>query len=770
MSNPTQLVNVNLTTKTSDWTPADITFGEDLTLVFRFLINNSGSAINPNMAITGMKATVGNVNARPQGGATCLVIGSGAASSANTTAPIAWNAQPSVVAAAINALSGVVAAYGTCVCKQGSGGYVLFFGTRAAQVPIAAANNVLWPVSFVRVSAWQNGAEWVHQVRFTQAPVAFTSDSLTVLPPAPTTAVVQEGGTTDGAATNEVQSVYIPPNFLGSYVLTMGENRSGLLSVADTPATMTTALNLLGGGIVFTVTNPLPNTAYITFTGSVAGLEVDLLGVTVVSAPAADPALTLEFDRAELAVLLQEQSPATLPLEVWIETLDSTTGIAASFVAFTTELTIALPLTYPDLEDTPVIDWLRPASPTNYVPFGNNNVLTGQQFYSTAVGNGESSALDVTHGLDTEAVYVWVDDIAGNQLVPGVDFTVKINSANDVTVTALTGAPSDGEWTVYVVSAQTVAAWASGLTVTIDQVTGLSAILAAMAATVAALQALIPTAPPQIVAPGGGTLTIALPAVTGYVPMQTLASNGQPRPRALLPAQNTAVGDIAAGTFPLGAAGAAGTVVQNQTGAGQLVPAGFGIDETWAPNNGYVASDGRLWYVVNQAGSTNSFFAAAFERTLFSFEINSAMMPAGSTLVLTFSLLLQMLVSNTRAQYVMVIEYGTLPEDTSPATVALNLQNVVWATATPILAQGIIMDEVPITHSFGVSISVNAAGTAWTAQRNLYGVWTAGAPAPASSNFALRARLIQFDTEDAVVRPKGVVSYAVSAGSAVITI
>ena len=314
-----------------------------------------------------------------------------------------------------------------------------------------------------------------------------------------------------------------------------------------------------------------------------------------------------------------------------------------------------------------------------------------------------------------------------------------------------------------------MAQWAAGLTVTIDQVTGLSAILAGMAATIATLQALMPTAPPQIAGTGSG-LTITIPSVTGFVPMQTLASNGQPKARALLPAQNTLSSAIAAGTFPLGAVAAAGTVVQNQTGANQLVPAGFGIDESWVPNNGYVASDGRLWYVVNRAAATNSFFAASMERTLFSFEVNSAMMPAGSTMVLTFSLTLQLLVANTRAQYLLVIESGTMPADASPSPVSLNLQNVVWATATPILSQGIILDAVSITHNFGASIAVNAAGTVLTAQRNLYGVWTGGAPAPATANFALRARLIQFDTEDAVSRPKGVVSYAVPDGKAVITI
>jgi hypothetical protein len=55
-----------------------------------------------------------------------------------------------------------------------------------------------------------------------------------------------------------------------------------------------------------------------------------------------------------------------------------------------------------------------------------------------------------------------------------------------------------------------------------------------------------------------------------------------------------------------------------------------------------------------------------------------------------------------------------------------------------------------------------------TAQRQLYGVWTAGAQTPASPEFAVRARLIQFDTDDTVANAKGTVYYQVSNGTCVI--
>jgi len=67
-----------------------------------------------------------------------------------------------------------------------------------------------------------------------------------------------------------------------------------------------------------------------------------------------------------------------------------------------------------------------------------------------------------------------------------------------------------------------------------------------------------------------------------------------------------------------------------------------------------------------------------------------------------------------------------------------------------------------------VSIARDATGTVLTAQRNLYGIWTGGAQTPASANFAVRARLIEFDTEDAVADAKGTVYVALSGGTAMV--
>jgi hypothetical protein len=678
------------------------------------------------------------------------------------------------VAAKINALGWVVATYGQARVSYANGSYLFIFGTGSKNVPMQLVNNLLWPVTFGRVTAKQSETgQWLQGLRLMQAPVAFTSADDVVLPPAPTVTEIQAGGSEGSSAWNEIQGLYVPPNFQGSFVLTMGTAKSGLLTVADDPKTIAAALaSLAPSGGIFTVTQGLQNTANINFGGTMAGEPYALLGVTVVSAPPGSPTLTIKFDRDELFKLLAIKNPVQVPLELWVTAVDPSTGVSDTFAALVTTVTIRMPAFFADLEETPTINWLRPFSPVSYVPFGVNNVITGQQFYVTPLGDGEATSFSIAHGLDTDNVVVWARQnvTPGYQLVQGEDYSVQITNANTVTVTALAITPAAGAWAVTVISAQTVAAFASGLTVSIGQVTGLAAALSALTASVDSILVLLPTAPPSATAAGGSAISIAIPSGTGYVPANVTASNGLPKPRALLPAQFTAADAVGAASFPLGAAAAAGTVLQNQTDVAQLVPAALGVDEAYVPVGGYVASDGRMWYVVNQFGTGNSFFPAAFERQLFSYEVNSAMMTAGSLMQLQFSIALQTLQANTRCQYILVVELGSIPQDSSPSPVGLNLQNVVWNTDAPVLSQQIIVTDLVVTHGFGISVALDSTGTVFTSQAQLYGRWVAARAVPSSANFAVRARLICFDVEDGVTRPRGVVSWALSAPANAVSI
>jgi hypothetical protein len=783
MSTLSTLLTYNLTTKTltdggNAWNPPTYTFGESLCLALTFTQDSNGATLPVSPVVNALEAGLVFVDTPPAGGTVCLQIGSGSSTSANTTPAFPWNVGPVSLQILINALTAVTAAYGQCVVSPAQGSLLIKFPSFSGQPPLTVRNNLLYPVSFGTLNAWQVNAEWVQELRFMQAPLAYTSDSAPVLPPSPSVTEIQPGSTGYGATTDELQAVYVPPNFAGTYYLKFGEARTVALDVNDGATQIQAALQALApDGGIFTVTNPQQYTAYVDFGGTMAGTPYSLLTVVVESAPPGNLTFTLDLGMGEMWAALRASSTGTVtvPLQISISAQDAS-GNPLPFIIYIPAITVQKSALFPELAEVPSINWLNPPSPLDYTPFDPSQVITGQQYYQAVVGNGAATSFAIAHGLATEVVFVFARQNVSNgrQLVDGTDFSVVINNANEVTVTVLTAAPALNAWAIYVMSAQTVAAFATGLVLTIGQVTGLAAALAAIGTELSAITALLPTAPPVVSPSSGGVINITLPAPAllfpGHVPSANSANapTGKlPRAAALFPCINTAVSGIANGTFPLPAASSnAGVVVKNATGAAVTIDGGLGHDSWSLPNGGYVGCDGRQWFIVHQAGSTNSFFPADMERDLFEVPINSKMLVAGSTLSITFDVEFQLLQGNTRAQYFVMMELGTYPEDTSPSTVATNLQSVSWNTATPMLAQQVILTNVGVTHSFGVSVSLAADGTTFTAKTNLYGIWYGGATAPSSGNFAIRARLVQFDTEDGVTNAKGTVYCAVTNGTA----
>ena len=114
--------------------------------------------------------------------------------------------------------------------------------------------------------------------------------------------------------------------------------------------------------------------------------------------------------------------------------------------------------------------------------------------------------------------------------------------------------------------------------------------------------------------------------------------------------------------------------------------------------------------------------------------------------------------ATSRGHYLVVIETGTMPSQSSPSTTGENLENISWNPA-PILSQRIILADQPMKHAFGCVISRGSLGT-FTADALRYGQKIVGGTGsePQSSTFALRGRVIQFDTENDIAAPVGFVS------------
>jgi hypothetical protein len=228
----------------------------------------------------------------------------------------------------------------------------------------------------------------------------------------------------------------------------------------------------------------------------------------------------------------------------------------------------------------------------------------------------------------------------------------------------------------------------------------------------------------------------------------------------MLPAINTATVTNTS-TVP---APAANSVWKNISGSPLLIPGGGRIRSSRAWNNGFIASDGRICWPARQSGSTVSYYPVPFEQVLWNMFINSKMFPVGTTCTALFSLAIQLLAASSEAQYIVVIEQGVATPNPvgSPNTADTNVEAITWNVASPILRQQIILTPALITHTFGCTISNSSTGM--TANALLYNqIVGANAAAPASANFALRARLIEFDTEESKTWARGWVQYSILA-------
>jgi len=764
------LLYYDLTTKaltdgSSTWQPPTLTFGESLTIGLRFQETLSGAQSTAYPTIQYIKVGSGSVDARPVDGDWQLKIGSAPQSAANTTAAQPFNVGAQALQAAINALPGVVEQYGTAKVLPLSGGYLIKFGAGLFAVPLALVNSELHPPCFDQVNAWQVAGAWMAELRLCQAPVLFTDGSERILPPAPTVTEIQAGGNDGAGGTwNEIQQLAMPPEFLGSYQFRRNNLRTVLLSPSDGPDEIAAALAIYGSG--FIVTNPREAIARIEFGGTFAGTPQPLLEVLVADAPEGDLTFSVTLDKPPLAAMLRAQDTVTLPLEIELGISDDSLPGGVRVDKIRGAITVQRGVIFPMLATAAGINWLRPI-PKDYVPFTTDQIITGQQFYACALGNGEAKTFTVDHNLATDniaAVLLRENSADGRMLTLGTDYSVAYDGANSLTVTLLgTGtAPATAGLGLVITAAGPVAAFQAH-THTIEQIVGLLDALEHVDQRLTVLEAYLPTTKPTL-STATTALTITIPArseVLFYNPSKLDLTALPARAPYLLPA----VHEAATTELPSPPPAPALNSVWSAT-ARTLIPGTARIPASYAHAGGFVASDGRILYPVNQAAGTTSYYPAPFERTLFEFPINDAQLQVGKTLDVEFSVCAQLLNANCEAQWVAVIEWGTPTDQTDPPNEGPNLQTIAW-NATPLLFQRIYVTPLLMMHIFGCRIQRSAS--AITADSMRYGGWqTAAAAAPTSANFVLRARLIEFDTKNNIPNADGWLYYALGSSTSTI--
>jgi hypothetical protein len=644
--------------------------------------------------------------------------------------------------------------------------------------PIYVHTNKLGPNSFVRVRQFQQLGVWWFECRLIQAPLAFNGGHERVLPTPPAIRRIREGdgGSETEPPSNEIQALHLPPDFRGTYFLRWNYRVSKLLGIDDGPDEIAAALNaMFEKGKRFEATNPEPDNAYVEFIGDLAGSPQPLITVEVNTFAPGVLTVTLPLDRAEMAAALRAVAEIEVPFEVEAEIVDDGEDIADPAVPgriitlFQEPVKIVREQIWEEMETVRPIDWLRPPQPRDYIPFTPDQIIFGVQHYVAVFGDGELRSFSFPHNLGTEAFHLTVRQNIGNGrvLVLGPDFTVKIPSANEAVLDfPLTVDPPAPNSLALTLSTAGPRSAFLAHTHTIAQIVGLLDALAGIYARLEHIEDLLPTPnffgdrenadPQEIEIPDFIDVfpSARLPADFNVKELAEGKTGKLPRAPGLLPAIHDATVVPIAVPLPRPEP-SAGNVFQNTTNTPLLVPGGLGRRGGYLEPLGFAGSDGRVWYRLSRAAQTNSFFPMDFERELFLIHINDAMWKPGSSFSVQFDLELQLLAANTRAQMLAVIEVGSAPGQATPAPVAENLENIVWLPA-PVLAQRIIVSGLKLKHHFGAAIK-RSLDNVLTAERLLYATWQAASVAPTSPSFVIRARLIQFDTENSVRGAKGFV-------------
>jgi len=738
--------------------------GEDLRLQLRFTVDSGDGGAVVSRVVHGVRAGLGVLDARPTSGTFKLKVGPSVSSGANTTGALAFDANAAAIAAALNGLSYLSGNLATVQDVEGS--FLVSFAS-GAQLSILTVENKLQPFAALDVRAYDLGGAYVHACRLMRSPLAYSTASSLVLPPAPVVRRVQTGGNSGGWNRNEIQAIAFSAGFTGTYRLTFDSRETEpLQGGVDGPEQLAAALNdaLKGLGKVQVIA--VNGEAYIEFIGEYAALELDLITCAVDTAQPADLTLTLPLNSAALCAALDADSSLTLPLEVTVDLEDlSAPGVVVPHLAIRQDVTLIRALNRAGLESVPDNDFLIPFDATNYKSFNPDNLAQTVQSFSDTFGDGSTRVFSITHGLNVSGAYVAVREAAANGrlLENGVDYVLRFVNDNQVSITldAAYTTPAADALVILILAGAPITAFINDLEITIDQVTDLRALLDAQAASIATLETVTAITGGRVLAtaeaeavleaemlPVGRVLPwryAPLPPVKDLVELDLSSF----RPLILLPAVHDVATEDFPSEMPLALPEYIGRVFENQYETPITLAGGGGHPSFVLAPGGFAACNGSAWYELSHYGEEASYYPKAFDLKLFEFPIDGDELTAGRTLQASWALQLATFLADTSAQWVLEIRHGIPAQQSGVTGIAVNLSAVTW-NATPLLSKRITVNETPKTATFGVTVSraIIASVDTLTTSVQMYGKAT-GVTGPASCPFVLGAFLCRFDTENA---------------------
>lgn len=598
--------------------------GEDITLRVKFKQNREGVSEEIRPTVTAMKAVLGEVDLRPISGDLKIDI-DGDETAVFTFDPSTEDAEsPSTLFENIlkDAIEDLASITEVSVEKRFDSYIVCFLDDPAIQRTIEVTHNTLFPGSFLRIREYLRGGKYYYEFRLVKAPVGYTNTFELGTGPVPKVTTLRNGGEVDGTQWSEIQKLFVPPSFTGTFRLKRGEIRTDPLSKDSTLEEVAAAIDVLKDpGGTFTVTLPIDNNIYIYFEGDMLGIDQDEIEVEIFDAPPDEHIVSFTTKTRGMAELMMEANQVILVLEAYayLEDLEDE-SVSRWHCVLRQQVGFREAVEWDELAVAPEVDWLNPPTLVHYNVFSPNQVSNGQIHYSTTIGNGAATTFTITHGLDTAFVDVIIleNTTPGDKMVEGTNYTWERTSANQVTITWLTGTPTSAQYTVTVLGlAQTSFFDEHGHV--ISDVEGLQEWIDSVEERLARLEANTGGGFPKDATDSGiEAARWQLPLVWELYPSRIQPTRPDSglisevdlmerdenekliinRGRGLFPAVHDAT--ISALPNPLPDPGPAyvGSVYQNQTGNDVILPGGYGNRAVTIKDDEYAACDGRAWYPV----------------------------------------------------------------------------------------------------------------------------------------------------------------------------
>jgi hypothetical protein len=758
----------NLSTKTASYSiePGSIELpkvvqGDDFALAVRLTETADNVTVVTRPTLSYARLSYGPIDVAPTSGTFKLVVGG------VTSGVVTIGSSAASVAAVLNAMA--TPATGWSVALDRDSYIVSRTNAWTATSGLTIADNRLEPESFVRVTSYSRADQFVQELRPMQSPLAYTSAFSLIVPPAPaiTRVVTGYSDAVTGVKVNEVQRLYVPPQFDGVFQIYRGTARTQLLDKEDGAAEIQAALiagvTTQGSAETFIVTNPRNNTADIEFAGDLAGAPQDLLTVAVPESLQGDLTFDLDLNTQGMLASLRDSFEVTHPLtcEVGINYGTIATPNVKYVTLFQQNMTVQADGAWTGLAAAQRINWLNPPQPVNYIPFTSDQVITGIQSY-TAVVTG-AGPWTIAHNLGTEAIHVTLrENSSGGQiLVNGTSYEAFTVTSQSVSIDRYATVPSYG-WAVMISSAGPTSAFLAH-THTIAQIVDLQDTLASLGTRLGSLENVLPNNVGVINQAAVNTTPLTIKVseraavlfadVDGAWSGKGIEAAKLPRRGpSLLRARHETAQNSPIATAPTAAG------VWLYSGGVDLAPMGY-IPGQSVPPGGAVAYEGGRIYQVRQEYGKTTWFPVPYEVELFRVPVNGEQLRVGRTLEVQFGLVLQML-AETDAQWRIVVDAANLAQVNDPAEQGLNLSAADY-NQIAMLDHRVLLTQALTPHIFGVQILRRLAdgNVEVTANKNLYGTYTGTGGAPATGDFVLRARLINFDIAEVGGDVRGWVGY-----------